>query len=536
MRAKDFLSEAALATKTFYVKDRLQNLINRLKTPGEKFLTVDGDSITIKASTDEIKYLINLLKTNYDAQGTVISNSKMLNKIGGVPLSQLMKTADFGGKAGVGATGEKVGEANIGPTVEALKSMAMFAKLIARSKSTITTDDVLKVASIMSENASEIKEKGKTVATTSSKYSRRVYDTSKQVQDIISIEIRLSTPPFQRAVNVSPADRKAWGTLQGIVNYVNTEGDIAKYSRFFSSNNKRDPVSIAVVGISGAKADIKTTYQKADGSVKDLSHLSMSIKAGSSMYDQASGMNEDGIEKFYDILGLNPLDAADAMYNTGFKSKVDRKEDTPAEAKARVKAVKEIYEIAGMQLEQRINSLNDAGEKTFIHEFLGKLQSSIQGEGKLVYVNFDAKGTYNKLNPQLISGLARIIDLGVTVDLESKAVPYIYIIDKISGKPIMHVRLAVLKSGRMTHTFELDYLLDLIRDSKKADNINPTPSQEPAKDTDTQPEQKPLGNPAAKPAKVPTKQKLEPQQSVGATAPTKVGQQMDKDSDKPEVI
>jgi hypothetical protein len=539
MRAKDFLSEAALAKKTFYEKERLQNLINRLKTPGEKFLTVDGEFITVKPSPDEMKYLISLLTTNYDAQGTVISNQNMPGTIGGVPLSQFMKTADFGGKAGVGAAGETVGKANIGPTVEALKSMAMFAKLISRSKAAITTDDVLKIAAIMAQNATEVKEKNKTVATTDSQYSRRVYDTSKQVQDTISIEIGLSSPPFQRAVNVSPADKQAWGTLQGIVNYVNTESDIAKYSRFFAGNNKRDPVSIAVVGKSGAKADIKTTYQKADGTIKDLSHMSMSIKAGSSMYDQASGMNEDGIEKFYDILGLNPLDAADAMRETGFVSKVDRVEDTPDQAKKRVAAVKQIYEIAGMQLEQRVSELNDAGEKSFIREFLGKLQSSIQGEGKLVYVNFDAKGTYNKLNPQLISNLVRNVDLGVTVDMDSKAVPYIYIVDKISGKSIMHVRLAVLKSGRMTHTFELDYLLDLVKDANKNNaETQPSPGQEPNAGVKTQPQAapKPLGTPAAKPTKIPTKQKLDPQQPVGTQPPGKAGQQMGKEPEDKEAV
>ena len=88
MRAKDFLTEGALTKRTFYEKDRLLTLITRLKKPGEKFLTVDGDSISLRATPEEFKYLINLLKTNYDAQGTVISNSNMLNKIGGVPLSQ----------------------------------------------------------------------------------------------------------------------------------------------------------------------------------------------------------------------------------------------------------------------------------------------------------------------------------------------------------------------------------------------------------------------------------------------------------------
>lgn len=527
MRAQDFLTEAALATKTFYVKDRLQNLITRLKTPGEKFLTVDGDSISLRATPEEFKYLINLLKTNYDAQGTVISNSKMLNKIGGVPLSQLMKTADFGGKSGVGAAGETVGKPNIGPTVEALKSMAMFAKLVSRGKAEITAEDVQKVAAIMAQNAGEVKEKGKTVATTDSKYSRRVYDTSKQVQDTIGINIRLSSPPFQRAVNVSPADKQAWGSLQGIVNYVNSESDIAKYSRFFASNNKRDPVNIAVVGISGAKADISTTYEKPDGTVKNLSHMSMSIKAGSSMYDQASGMNTEGIEKFYEILGLNPLDAADAMRHVGFQSKVDRVEDSAEQAKARVAAVKQIYEIVGLQLKQRISSLNDQGEAEYVHEFLGRLRGSIQGKDKLVYVNFDTKGTYNKLNPQLITTLASHIDLDVEVDMDSKAVPYIYIMDKISGKPIMHVRLAILKSGRMTHTFELDYLLDLIRDSKKKE-AQMQPTAEPAqvaskKSAATPAANKPLGNQNAVPTKIPTKDKVQ-------QVPVSVGDQMGTDT------
>jgi len=497
MRANEFITEAALALKTFYDKTRLQNLVNRLKKPGEKFLTVNGDYVLVKATPEEITYLINLLNTNYDANNTVISNSRMLNKIGGVPLSQLMKTSDFGGRAGVGSAGETVGRANIGPTVEALKSMAIFAKLITRGKPAIGVEDVLKVASIMKERARTVKEKGKKVSTTSSAYNRLVYDTSRQVQDTISLDIQLSSPPFQRAVDVSTDDKQAWGTLQGIINYVNTESDIAKYDRFFSSNNKRDPVNIGVVGITGAKADISTTYTQPDGKQRPLSHLSMSIKAGSSMYDQASGMNTEGMEKFYEILGLNPLDAADAMHNTGFESKVDRVEDTPAQAKARVAAARQIYEIAGMQLKQRISALNDRGEAEYVHEFLGKLKSSIQGDDKLVYVNFDTKGTYNKLNPQLITTLAQNINLDVEVDMDSKSTPYIYIIDKNSGKPIMHVRLAILKSGRMTHTFELDYLLDLIKNAKAPTVAATPPTPSPVQQPTSAPVQQPSPVPAS---------------------------------------
>ena len=180
-----------------------------------------------------------------------------------------------------------------------------------------------------------------------------------------------------------------------------------------------------------------------------------------------------------------------------------------------------------MQLETYINLKNDKGEADYIQTFLGKLKNSIQGDQRLVYVNFDARGTYNKLNPQVIDILAKHIDLGVTVDMESKSTPYIYIIDKISGKPIIHIRLAILKSGRMTNTFELDYLLDLVRDALKKNNAATAQTQQqPATDTKTQQpavstQEKPinLGPTDAEPGKVPTKTKTGPKNKPVATTP-----------------
>ncbi len=525
MRSHDFIFEASLAPKTFYVKSRLENLIKRLKSRDD-FMTTDGEYIKIPISGEELKNLVDILKTNYDAQGTVISNKRMPNSLGGVPLSKLMKTSDFGGKAGIGATGETEGKANIGPTTEAMKAIAIFTRLINRNKSSISVQDWQQVAAAMQDNATDVKEKGKTVSTTASEISKRVYDASKKVQDTIKLDIRLSTPPFQRAVNVNESDKQAWGVLQGILNYVNSESDVAKYSRFFTNNNKRDPVNIGVVGIGGDKVDILATRTEPSGEERPLSHLSMSIKAGSSMYEQSSGMNVEGIEKLYDILGLDPLSAADAMRATGFVPKDKKKEDTPEEAKARVQAVKDIYQILGSQLEAYITSKNDAGESTYIETFLNKMKNSIQGDQKLVYVNFDARGTYNKLNPQLIDILAKYVDLGVTVDVESKSTPYVYIIDKISGKPIMHVRLAILKSGRMTNTFELDYLLDLVRDSVKKHNAAANQAQPATTATATPAAEKPatekpinLGPKDAEPGKLPTKAKTGPQNKPVAQAP-----------------
>ena len=98
--------------------------------------------------------------------------------------------------------------------------------------------------------------------------------------------------------------------------------------------------------------------------------------------------------------------------------------------------------------------------------------------------------------------------------------------DKISGKPIMHVRLAILKSGRMTNTFELDYLLDLVRDSKKK-AAQLAPAEKPASDVPEKPDATvPAIKPLAKPAKVPTKDKVqptatEPGDQMGAEVPEK---------------
>ena len=107
--------------------------------------------------------------------------------------------------------------------------------------------------------------------------------------------------------------------------------------------------------------------------------------------------------------------------------------------------------------------------------------------------------------------------------MESKSTPYIYIIDKISGKPIIHIRLAILKSGRMTNTFELDYLLDLVRDALRKENkaqAAATTAAQAAPAAD--PAQKPinLGPKDAEPNKVPTKAKTGP--TVKPVAPTPI--------------
>jgi hypothetical protein len=480
MRVINILSESLILTeasvlsyKTFYKADRLEALIDRLSKKDE-FLTIDGEFAPMKATQAVIKYLKQLLKTNYDGKGEAI-NINLMKDVGQIlNLKQYVKTSDFGGKS-VSATGE-AGAGNIGPTTEALKSMAIFAKLITRDKPAIDANDIVAIGKKLKKKEKLVKninpdtgKEGK-VETSSAELTVNAEDLRQPeggevIKDKISIHINVNSQSFDRAVGITPADKKAWGILQGVINYVNTEGDIGRYSRFFANNVKRDPLNIAVIGLGGAKTDIRTVYQK-DKEEKELHHLSMSIKAGSDMYDQASGSTLEGTNKFFNILGLSDAQAQEAIEAVGFVPKPRAKKGDPAESKevlqARIKAVRTMYHVAEHFLKQEINAMTDRQEGSYINRVLTRLTESIQGKGKLVYVNFDIKGNYHKLNPAQIISLARSVDLDVQLD-ESKTEPHLYIKDKISGKSIFHVRPAILKTGRITHTFELDHLLDLVK-------------------------------------------------------------------------
>ena len=501
MRILDIITESllteasALAPKSFYKKDRLIALVKRLEKADEKFLQVDGSFTKIKATEKEKAYLKRLIRTNYDGQGNSIDDSLMPKVIGKIPLSQLVKTSEFGGK-NVSATGQAEGKGNIGPTTEALKSMAIFTKLVTRNKPSIDAKDVIKIAKRLKAKEELVQSPTGKVTTSQAEIvvnpeEIRPGPDGKPIKDKISILINVSTPSFDRAIKVNPEDKEAWGILQGILTYVNTESDIGKYSRFFAQNIKRDPVHIAVVGLGGAKTDIRTVYD--DGKdrgidpetgkpiERELTHLSMSIKAGSDMYDQASGSTIEGMYKFFDILGLSKGQAESAMKSVEYAPKPRMKpgqSEDKAVTKQRVSAVRQIYGLVAGEVQNEIGQMTDREEGSFIHRLLTKLQSSIRGKGKLVYVNFDTKGRYYKLNPDQITQLVQSVDLGVHLDT-SKSEPHLYIKDMITGKAIFHVRPAILKTGRITHTFELDHLLDLVKGNLRSQNASAAPAKTP---------------------------------------------------------
>jgi len=494
MRVIDILSESILTedhlkSKDFKERYRLANLIDKLKHK-KPFHALSGDPIIISDVTPaEIKELEDFLKNNFDPKdpspkAQPVKPFTIPNTIGGVRLSTLQKTNEFGGKIARDASGEQdYTKANLGPTVEALKAFAMYAKLIMREKEHITVEDVLAVGKLADENSQITYSKNeKTGAvsnspTTLAVYIKDVPDANKQVQDHLTLKVALSTPSFKRAVLVTPTDQEAWGNLQGIVKYVNEENDINKYTRLFKNNNKRDPIKIAVVGIGGLKTDIQASrdneawHEGMDPKLKEknIKSLSLSVKAaGAKWYDQAPGNKLEGWEDFYKIIGLDTGLAAEAITVAGFIE--GGKVNTIAGKKAfekRVQASHLMYEFTWHKLQERMASLNDKGEADYIHHFLANLKKGIAGDETLVYVKFDANGTYEKLKPHLLMDLANVINLDV--NLGSGERPTIYWIDKDTGRTLIWVVCAKTPSEqRLTHQFNLGKdFFPLLREAEK---------------------------------------------------------------------
>lgn len=477
------LTEAGLTARDFYERGRLDNFIKKLVAK-EPFFTVDGEQIEIPATGSEISWLKTQLKTNFDSKDPLaraVQSLEIFPKIGGIRLSSLAKTKEFGGTFSVNSSGKMdTSKANIGPTVEALKAFAIFARLVIRNKATLTAQDVMKVAQMAQKNSSIVyltnEKTGKPSKnpTTQVTVVRKVPDKNGTVKDEFTLNVSLSTPSFVRAINVTEKDKAAWGHLNGVVKYINSEGDLAKYSRYFANNNKKDPVKIAVIGIELGKVDISSSYtDPVSGEERPLENLTMSIKSEDApWFHQTSGGKLTGIYQMYQAIGLTDAEVDEDMVTAGYQE--TGKKNSRAQFQQTVKAVEAIYDLAFDRLGSAMAKLNDKGEADYIHNFLNTLKHNIAGDDKLVYVKFNARGAYSKLKPNMLWHLSEVIELGVNQGTGQRRA--IYWIDQKTGKTLMEVRMLInAPNHRITNQFNLGKdFFSLIKESEKIYNVNST--------------------------------------------------------------
>jgi hypothetical protein len=480
MKAREFLLlEKTLEPSTFYQLLNLQAFIKRLKSGGEFIDDKTQKPIKVIASPAEIQQLERAV-SSFPPSGQMRKaqmSGLIPNVIGGVRLSTIFREPEFGGRGGVKGkeldTVENSKLGNVGPAVEAWKAIGIFSKLTNRTDEAITLDQLMSVkqelASSMNLEYKKDKETGKVVSQTATAVAKKIItvrDIGGTVSDTISIKINVPLGSFQRAMAASPQDKDLWGRIQGILKFINENNALKRYNKVFSTNNRIDPVKIAVVGGEGEKTDVKTSYLDPEQnykSKKTIPGLTFSLKAASPKIDQSSGTTVEGIKKMFNILGLDDTDAVEAIKAAVYAGKVPREVETDDQISARYKALWEIFRMAGQKLEIKLARTSDQGEANFITHFLESLSGAMTKGENLTIVDFDAKGTYRKLNPKTIKNLASLVDLEARVQAGggAKGHPYLIVYDKNSSKGIMQVRLEAQSSGRWTLHYELTDLINL---------------------------------------------------------------------------
>ncbi len=460
MRAFEILLEKNLSASDFYKKSRLDSFISKLEKKEPFF--VDRQEQVINVSPQEIAKLKDFYQF-YNELGDarkVDATANIPKVIGGVPLSKIAKTGDFGGRGAY-----NIEKANIGPAVEVIKAAAIFSKLSERTGTEITLNDIKTLLTDVKGNVALQKGAGSKVDTFQGKIYKEVTDKQAGIKDIIHLIVSANEGSFLRAITLNETDKELMGSVNGILKYVNTDPELARYNRYFSQNNRKDAVNISIVGGQGKKTDVKTTYIDPNtGEERTLKSLSMSLKAGKgATLDQAPGTNKQGIRKFFDILGFDAGIADQAIVQSDYKDK--EKGESPAALLQRKEAAGQILRLTGDYLNQKYFAKNDNGEAVFINDFLKNLTRSMTKDEKLIYVEFNADGTYNKLNPRRIMDLAKNVDLVAVPKVSSTGVSYLYITDQISGKSLFHIRLLVSKAERIAFFFEIDNLVPMVKDA-----------------------------------------------------------------------
>lgn len=488
MRILDIITERALSPRDFYELKRLDVLIDRLDQ-GKPFIDNNTEEPIIVVPTQkELDHLKNIQQIFLGKTSVTAAQitKVMPSTIGGVKLSTLFKDGGFGGRGGDKGNAkdpsnddEKSNKGNIGPAVEMWKAIALFTKLTHRKNEPVTIEDLITTKDSIAPSMQKIRKKNEkgVVATSPTavvRSTKSVPDYNQKVSDTISIVIDVGLGSFQRAVEASPDDKPLWGRIGGILKFVNENNALGRYNKIFASNGRVDPISIAVVGGEGGKADVRSSYiDPVTNKSKPLSSLTFSVKAGSNKVSQSSGSTIEGVKTMFKMLGLNDAHADSAITASGYvpKSRGDKNE-TEQQIQGRYRAIVEIFKMAQVELTKELAAASDDGERKFLNNLFYQIKHGITGGENMFMVDFNANSTYKKFNPHSVSNLVNVVDL--EAKLGSGTRPTIDIYDRNSNANLIKLRLEAQTNGRLTLHVELEpKFKDLATKAPKTTPVNP---------------------------------------------------------------
>jgi hypothetical protein len=316
-------------------------------------------------------------------------------------------------------------EGNVGDLSEPVLSAAVVAKLIKRGSNSIediTDKDVIDCLN-------------KAISQGNSTYT--VADKNSKIADIIKFTVAVREPT--KVFMQSPSFWETYSPLlPSAVHYANS-GQIDKYADYFYKNGKVDAIWVQSDGMSdqkGKKTDIEAFVRTANGEVRPLKNLKISLKAGSSQFGQQGAGSITS-----DVKSSKGIWQSTVNFFGPLGVTIDTPKRTPT---TKVAFWTKAYKEATRQLKEQLAGFDARDEAGVISRIASVIvHHATKGDDTVRLVQLGKKGistvhNFKGLMQKLVAGN---IDLTVSyregVSNNGEPRPEINIFDKNSGKSLV---------------------------------------------------------------------------------------------------
>jgi hypothetical protein len=437
--------------------DRTAKFLDYIRQ-GIPFELVGGGTVVIDPSTyNDVMNQVKVAKET-KAQGKNFPKIVLKTKSGQEITSQsLLKTADFGGKAG---------NPNRGEMAEGVFGAATFARMVKRPTEPISIADVKSIVNELGLNNGTIN-RGNLPDLANS-----------NIVDDVRLVVKLKPATWNGFIDPAIFDSYMGNIVKGIVQYVNDKG-VGQYAKYFEANGKPDIVTITSDGISdevGSKTDIYMEYTSRDEPGSKLVHFDLSVKVGTTkQFGQrgAGAVNLSLDERFEYQKELWRI----------FDIDIEPVRENFIRSKNIISAISKSYEYVSKVMNQLLEQDSNSSERKFLKQLLHGADGNgginyfgtlNQKNVKLVQFHDSTAGGYYLLDFKKLDEKLSNIDLATDVLYQKGKLPKLIIydatdvekypdsqIENFIGKQelLLSVRLMQVKSGYLRNYIEKEKLL-----------------------------------------------------------------------------
>ncbi len=474
MRAHEFLFEDSDLRANELLKpgyqSRRDKFLNYIKQ-SKPFELVKGGTVVIDPSiyndvVDQLTQAAELKAQNSRARFPRI----LLKTTTGQEISsqELLKTDDFGGKAG---------NPNRGEMAEGVFGAATFARMIKRPTEPISVADIKSIINELASNNGTINR------------DKLPEISNSDIVDDVRLIVKLKPATWKGFIDPKIFDEYMGNIVKGVVAYVNDKG-VGQYAKYFQDNGKPDVVTITSDGISdevGSKTDIYMEYTSRDEPGSKLVHFDLSVKVGTvKQFGQkgAGAVNLSFDERFeyqkelWHVFGIDVEPARENFIRS--KNIID--------------AISKSYEYANKEINQLLEKDSNSSERTFLKHLLhgadgnggiNHFATLNQKNVKLVQFHDTKSGGYYLLDFKKLDNQLSKIDLASEVVYQKGNLPKLVIYDATDvekypdsqiedfigkNQKLLSIRLMQVKSGYLRNYIEKEKLLTqltTVRSAKK---------------------------------------------------------------------